>query len=109
MRLYDEHFGDTGGKSANPIDEDLWGLCRQRAKANTLFYREVFGCYPDDTMRTFAQIEEVYQKSHIENYERRRDEIVGHVVELPLKFLEEENLNLSAKEKEYFLPTIFFT
>lgn len=60
-------------------------------------------------MRNFAQIEEVYQKSRLENYEKRKGDIVGHVVELPLRFLEEENLNLSAKEKEYFLPVIFFT
>jgi hypothetical protein len=60
-------------------------------------------------MRTFASIEEVYQRSQLQSYFQRREEIVGHVVELPLRFLEEENLNLSAKEKEYFLPTIFFT
>lgn len=40
-------------------------MCQQRAKTNTLIYREVFGCYPDDTMRTFSQIEEVYQKSKL--------------------------------------------
>jgi phospholipase D1/2 len=28
VRLYEEHFGDTGGLSANPLDEDLWALCR---------------------------------------------------------------------------------
>lgn len=31
-------------------------------------------------------------------------------MQLPLKFLEGENLNLTAKEKEYYiLPNIFFT
>ena len=84
-------------------------MCRERARTNTVIYREVFGCYPDGTMRNFGQIEEAYQRSHLQSYFKRREEIVGHVVELPLHFLEEENLNLSAKEKEYFLPTIFFT
>lgn len=60
-------------------------------------------------MRTFSQIEEVALKSQPQNYEKRKEEIIGHAVELPLRFLEEENLNLSAKEKEFFLPTIFFT
>jgi phospholipase D1/2 len=57
VRLYEEHFGGTGGLSANPLDEQLWSMCQQRARTNTLIYREVFGCYPDDTMRNFAQIE----------------------------------------------------
>ena len=61
-------------------------------------------------MRKLEQIEEVESRRKIEDYGSRKGEVVGHVVELPIKFLEGENLNLTAKEKEYYiLPNIFFT
>lgn len=108
--LFNEHFGETGAKVGNFMDLELWEECEERARRNTLVYREVFGCYPDDTMRRFGQIEEVFGRRRVETYGVRKEEIKGHVVELPLKFLEEENLTLTGKEKEYyFLPNIFFT
>jgi phospholipase D1/2 len=107
--LYIEHFGLTYAEAENFLDEDTWQLIKNRAKNNTKVYREVFGCYPDDTMTQYSEIEEVRKRSRPEKYSELKEEIVGHAVEVPLKFLENEDLNLSAKEKEFFLPNIFFT
>ena len=109
MRLYREHFGLTEKEAEDPMAESTWQMVRVRAKTNTLLYRELFGCYPDDTMLRFGEIEEVRKRARPAHYAEKSKDIIGHVVELPLKFLEKEELNLSAGEKEYLLPAIFFT
>ena len=63
-------------------------MIKNRAKTNTLIYRQLFGCYPDDTMLCYDDITKIEKKSRQDKYKELSKDIKGHVVELPLKFLE---------------------
>jgi phospholipase D1/2 len=43
-----EHFALTKSQAEDYYNEDIWWLINERAKKNTLIYREIFACYPDD-------------------------------------------------------------
>lgn len=38
----------------DPLSKDLAEKINRRARKNTIFYRDVFGCYPDDLIATVA-------------------------------------------------------
>ena len=84
-------------------------MISRKAENNTLIYREVFGCYPDDTMKTYKDISTVKDNSRLDKYEELSKKIDGFVVEWPCKFLEKEDLNLKPSQKEFFVPEINFT
>lgn len=76
-----------------------------------MIYREVFGCYPDDEMRSFADVPEARDSAEqrIEESRVKLNEIKGHLVEFPLRFLENEDLRFKVVNKEYYLPDSTFT
>ena len=85
----------------DPLNDNLLELFKERAKNNTLIYRKLFNCYPDDEMKTFKDTKNVIkipltEKNEIEKlqkkYEKEKDNIKGHIVEFPLHFLEKEVL-----------------
>ncbi len=43
------------------------------------------------------------------NYEEKKNQIIGHIVEFPLHFLEEETLGISFFSKENLVPERNFT
>ena len=67
-RLYQEHFDITKEEAEDFLNEEVWQKIRKKSRKNTEVYREVFGCYPDDTMRTLKEIEEVEKKARLERY-----------------------------------------
>ena len=85
----------------DPLNNKLLELIKETANNNTLIFRELFNCYPDDEMKTFKdaknspkmplsdskEIEKLQKK-----YKKEKDNIKGHIVEFPLHFLEKENL-----------------
>ena len=85
----------------DPLDDKLLELFKETAKNNTLIYRSLFNCYPDDEMKTFKDTKNcpkipLTDKKEIEilqkKYEKEKNNIKGHIVEFPLHFLEKENL-----------------
>ena len=85
----------------DPLSDELLELFKKTAKNNTLIYREIFNCYPDDEMKTFKDTKKAYKlsmddKKELEKmqkkYEKEKNEIKGHIVEFPLHFLEKEIL-----------------
>ena len=61
-------------------------------QTNTLFYREIFGCYPDDTILSLKDLHKLKVKPNIETYEKEKEKVQGFVVEYPLYFLKDEDL-----------------
>lgn len=58
---------------------------QERTKKNTALYREVFKCYPDDYVKTLADLTLLRSaRTKEELYEECRDQIVGFAVRFPL-------------------------
>ena len=100
----------------DPISNELHNLIRNTAHNNTFAYRQIFGCYPDDCYTKFNMIKNNYdvqnksQEEYLEkNYEENKHKIIGHIVEFPLHFLEEEQLGISFFSKENLVPERNFT
>jgi phospholipase D1/2 len=108
--LYMEHFGFSKEVCEDFHDELVWKEIRINAKSNTEIYRTVFGCYPDDEMKTIQDVKDmIIDEPDREVYLAQTKHIKGHVVDFPLRFLEKENLNLKINQKEFFVPYINFT
>ena len=85
----------------DPLSDELLELFKETAKNNTLIYRDLFNCYPDDEMKTFKDtrnsmkipaVDENEIKKLQKKYEKEKDNIKGHIVQFPLHFLEKETL-----------------
>lgn len=76
---------------------------------NTDIYRKVFGCYPDNNMRTYDDIQLVKSQSNTALYDKLIHGLHGHVVEFPIYFLESEDLNKKGLRKEKALPKATMT
>ena len=58
----------------------------------------------------YATIQNKSQEKYlIKNYEENKHKIVGHIVQFPLNFLEEEELGISFFSKENLVPERNFT
>ena len=95
----------------DPISEELWSTMKSRAKRNSNIYRNIFDCFPDNKFKTFDDLkkrkifktdEEI--KNLKEKYEESIIGIKGHIVEYPIDFLENEELNIDFFSKENLLP-----
>lgn len=73
-------------------------------------YREIFYCYPDDTIRKIDKNAPYINKEpSIETYSKKKDKIIGHAVEFPRYFLCQESLKIKFMAKENILPDQNFT
>ena len=101
--LMSEHLGidDDDERLIDPLSNELLHLFRETARNNTLIYRKLFRCYPDDEMKTFKDTKNCpkipfVDKDEIEKlqkeYKKEKKNIKGHIVEFPLHFLEKEIL-----------------
>ena len=100
----------------DPLNDEFLKLLQSRAEKNTLTYRELWGCYPDDEYKNFKDIK---RKVNFDNkdelrkfkelYENKKGNIVGHVVQFPLDFLKNEELGISFFSKENYVPEKNFT
>ena len=101
--LMSEHLGiDADNDILNdPLSDELLKLFKNTAKNNTLIYRKLFKCYPDDEIKTFKDCKNCpkipfINKDDIEklkkDYNKEKKSIKGHIVEFPLHFLEKEVL-----------------
>ena len=116
--LLSEHLGINKHDSRliDPTSDELHKLIWETARNNTDLYRKIFMCYPDDLYTKFAMIpnknsvqNKAQEYSLKKNYEEKKNQIVGHIVEFPLHFLEEEQLGISFFSKENLVPERNFT
>ena len=116
--LMAEHLGIKPNDKIleDPMSDKLHELIKKTARENTFTYRQIFGCYPDDCYTKFNLIlnnNEIKNKAQEEylkkNYEENKNKIIGHIVEFPLHFLEEEELGISFFSKENLVPERNFT
>ena len=115
--LMAEHLGIKSKNEilVDPLSDNLHELIKKTAKQNTFTYRQIFGCYPDDIYTKFNMIpnNNIKNKAQEEllknNYEENKNKIIGHIVEFPLHFLEEEELGISFFSKENLVPERNFT
>ena len=118
VNLFAEHLGldPKNPILADPLSDDFLKLIQNTANTNTNIYRQLWGCYPDDQYRSFKDLKEQKKattKEEIDklrkDYESKKNSIVGHVVEFPLHFLENENLGISFFSVENIVPERNFT
>ena len=91
-------------------------MITSRANSNTIIYRNIFRCYPDDTFTNFEILnqaqklqESINKSTLLQNYLKSKDKIIGHIVEFPLNFLKEEELGRIYFTKENLVPEHNFT
>ena len=118
VNLFAEHLGVDPNNPilSDPLTDEFLHLVQNTAHNNTLIYRKLWGCYPDDQYLKFKDLKEhkkPTKKEEIdqlrENYLREKSGIVGHAVEFPLHFLENENLGISFFSVENIVPEKNFT
>ena len=97
---------DDYGLFYDPLSDKLFNKMKEISRRNTECYREIFRVYPDDTYRKFIDIvkDDRTDEEIKEIYLKRKGEIMGNIVEFPLDFLKEENLNRSYFCKEILVP-----
>ena len=118
VNLFAEHLGiDPKDKILiDPLSDEFLHLVQDTAHTNTIIYRKLWGCYPDDIYQSFKDLKEHKKKNTSEDIEilrneyiKEKDRIIGHVVEFPLHFLEKENLGISFFSVENIVPEKNFT
>ena len=77
---------------ADPLDPELWLEIEAQVNLNTQIYRVLFGCYPDDEIRTYDDVQILASKANPALYPMLAGQIHGFAVEWPLAFLEREDL-----------------
>lgn len=95
---------------SDPFSYDFAKVWDDVARVNTRFYREVFACYPDDTMNSYGDIELLSRnKPNKEHYLQRKGEVKGFLVEFPYNFCESENFQFKIADPENLMPMTIFT
>ena len=116
--LMGEHFGINVNDEIldDPLSEKLWSLMKNKAHMNSILYRDIFDCYPDNKFSSYDELEKrkmFTTKEEIEEqkkiYENTKDKIDGQIVEYPLEFLKNEQLSIAVFSKENMLPEKNFT
>ncbi|KAI8327821.1 hypothetical protein BC941DRAFT_446276 [Chlamydoabsidia padenii] len=103
--------------------QTLW---RDKAKKNTLLYRELFQCIPDDSISTYVQHtafvsdQKKTPYGHLVGYNKtdtgynattlhqKLDQIQGHLVQFPLDYLNQSNM-IATNIIQFFTPIAIFT
>lgn len=89
----------------DPLDDETLGRWNHTAHTNTVSFREVFHCVPDDTILTWDEYHKFYpdpekiELGHVHDpnmsvsqVRQHLDNIRGHLVEFPTQFLSFEDL-----------------
>ena len=111
--LMSEHMGfDINDKILDdPLNEDLWVQMKNRAYLNSIIYRDIFDCFPDNKFKTFADLKKrkiIKTEKDKEELKQKYDELIGgikgHIVEYPIEFLSNEELDIDFFSKENLIP-----
>ena len=118
VNLFAEHLGLSPKDPvlSDPLSDEFLKLVQKTAHNNTLIYRKLWGCYPDDQYLSFKDLREhktATSKEDLDqlrnNYAKEKGEIIGHAVEFPLEFLKNENLGIKFFSVENIVPEKNFT
>ena len=114
VNLFAEHLGIDPNNNilADPLSDDFLHLVQNTAHNNTMIYRKLWGCYPDDQYLSFKDLKDykpLSKEELKENYLKEKNGIIGHAVEFPLHFLEKENLGIAFFSVENLVPEKNFT
>ena len=120
IRLFKEHLGINVENSEfpeillDPLDDKLFKFMKDLANSNTIIYRDIFNCYPDDKLQKFSDLvklsnlnnytDDLKKSLLTEKYLNFKNKIVGNLVEFPLNFLKQEYLNRTYFCKEILVP-----
>lgn len=117
--LFDEHLGQLEHNSkfidiCDPISEEFYSKWQTISKENTKTFDEVFRCIPNDSVRTIASLrkyneEPALYKTDLKKAEEKLKSIHGHLVDLPLNFLCDEDLTPPPASKEGILSMAVWT
>lgn len=119
MTIFKEHSGCHDESALrDPFTTDFEQVWQASAKVttsqnNTLLYRHVFRCYPDDNIKSLSDLNSSEEVPVQADYYLLRDSVRGHLVrprqvDFPLEFLINEDLRLSIFSKEFFVPEASF-
>ena len=118
VNLFAEHLGlDSKDKILeDPLSDEFLKLLQNTAKKNTEIYRDLWGCYPDDQYLTIKDLKSHKTPTTKEEldelrikYEKQKKDIIGHAVEFPLHFLENEKLGIAFFSVENIVPEKMYT
>lgn len=111
-KLWEEHLGIDSTQISlleDPLSDSIISIFESRAKSNTLLYRRIFNCAPDDGIKNFSDllINECSrtQSTDLEElYSKNKSHILGNIVEFPKDFLKDQSMNRSYFCKEILVP-----
>lgn len=108
---------------ADPLSDALWDLWRRRASTNTDVFRDLFHADPDDCIRSFddydtftpnPKADKQHKQGHLYDVNRpvaevRRelDRIQGHLVWMPLRFLEDAEMAEKGLQVNAYTESIY--
>ncbi|KAG9563314.1 phospholipase D/nuclease, partial [Aureobasidium melanogenum] len=114
------HKGDEWDKLvADPLCDDVWNMWTQQATTNTEVFRHLFHADPDDNIRTFEDYQNFLPRNdmkqgHLYNkympddeVKRALDKIRGHLVWMPLHFLENAEMAEKGLAVNYYTESIY--
>ena len=114
LNLFAEHLGVDPKNNIlfDPLSDEFLKLVQNTAHNNTIIYRNLWGCYPDDQYKSFKDLRNykpLSKEELLESYKNEKGKIIGHTVEFPLHFLEKENLGIAFFSVENLVPEKNFT
>lgn len=110
IKAFKEFSGeDDGSKLEDPFSNQFIKEWEGTAENNTLKYRRVFGCYPDDTVHDYSGLQRLKDEANIKSYSVEKNQIKGFLVEFPLDFLKDKDLTFAATDLEKIIPMKSFT
>jgi len=109
MRLMMEHTGLPRKDLLDPSSLTTFEQIKGRSQSNTLIYREIFRCYPDDMVQSLSQVKQFEAAKSLELYDEKKALIRGHIVDYPLDFLKNESLDIKLTDGlPFWLPNKSF-
>ena len=111
--LMAEHMGlESDNEIFNdPLNDKLWNEMRDKAKKNSQAYSDIFDCFPDNKFNNFAKLKErkiiktQEDKEELKKlYDENSSRISGHIVQYPINFLKDQELDIDFFSKENLIP-----
>ncbi|XP_055697151.1 phospholipase D2 [Phlebotomus papatasi] len=99
----------------DPTIDAFWhGQWQRTSQRNTKIYDEVFRCIPTDAVTTISGLKKYVEEPSLAKLDpgsalKELQRIQGYLVDLPLKFLEDEILTPPTVSKEGLIPTSVWT
>uniref|UniRef100_A0A1L8DQ51 Phospholipase n=1 Tax=Nyssomyia neivai TaxID=330878 RepID=A0A1L8DQ51_9DIPT len=96
------------------IDSFFCGQWQRTSHRNTKIYDEVFRCIPTDAVTTITGLKKYVEEASMAKVDpgaalKEIQRVQGYLVDLPLKFLEDEILTPPTVSKEGLIPTSVWT